>query len=157
MVRSCVRRRLVEILIVGGWLLGSVPAVAQQANEYDRTLARVIPLLPRPPDKIVVVDADASGRSLHEKLEHVEGFVTTGERVVYLVRQGETLQRAMKGPGIFDYALAITIWHEMAHIDGADEASARREEEALWQEYVRDGRVDVFRGLKYLTLLQARR
>ena len=157
MARRCVCRRLIEILIVGGWLFASGPAVAQQANEYDETVGRAVRLLPWPPDKIVVVDADTSGRSLHHSFQHVEGFVIHGDRVVHLVREGETLQRAMKGPGIFDFALAIIIWHEMAHIDGADEAKARRDEEALWQEYVRDGRVDLFRGLKYLKLLQARR
>ena len=120
-------------------------------------VARAVTLLPQRPDSIVLVDAGPGGRSVHRPLEHVEGFVTQGKRVVYLVRQGVTLQEAGKGPGIFDYALAIIIWHEMAHVDGADEAHARREEEALWQEYVVEGRVDAYRGLKYLKLLQARR
>jgi hypothetical protein len=136
MVRSWVHRRLVGILVVSAGLLGSAPAAAQQADEYDITLARVIRLLPRPPEKVVVIDADISGRSLHDKLQHVEGFVIRGERIVHLVRQSDTLQRALKGPGIFDYALAITIWHEMAHIDGADEATAQRAEEQLWTEFV---------------------
>jgi hypothetical protein len=137
MLRSPVRRRYVRILIVSAGLFGYAPIAAQQPNEYDRTLARVLRLLPRPPDTIVVVDADTSGRSLHRSLQHVEGFVIHGERVVRLVRQGETLQRAMKGGGIFDYALAIIVWHEMAHIDGADEAAARRADEQLWAEFVR--------------------
>ena len=88
---------------------------------------------------------------------HVEGFAINGKRVVYLVRQSDTLQRALKGPGIFDYALALTIWHEMAHIDGADEATARRAEEQLWTEFVLAGRVDQDRGMKYLALLKGRR
>jgi hypothetical protein len=156
MVRSCAHRRFVGILVVGAGLLGSVPAAAKQADEYDTTLARVIRILPRPPGKVVVVDADTGSQSLHQKLQHVEGFVTRGERVVYLVRQSDTLQRALKGPGIFDYALAITIWHEMAHIDGADEAKARRAEEQLWTEFVLAGHVDRVRGMKYLALLKKR-
>lgn len=155
MVRSWVHRRLVGVLVVSAGLLGSVPAVAQQAD--DITLARVMRLLPRPPEKVVVVDADTGGRSLHEKLQHVEGFAINGKRVVYLVRQSDTLQRALNGPGIFDYALAITIWHEMAHIDGADEATARKAEEQLWTEFVLAGRVDRVRGLRYLALLKNRR
>ena len=116
----------------------SDPSRPQRNNRTstDTTLARVIRLLPRPPEKVVMIDADTSGQSLHDKLQHVEGFVNPGRRVVYLVRQSDTLQRAMKGPGIFDYALALTIWHEMAHIDGADEATARRAEEQLWTEFV---------------------
>ena len=157
MVRSPVHTCLLGILIICAGLLGSVPAAAQQPNEYDLTVARVIRLLPRPPEKVVVIDADISGRALHDKLQHVEGFVIHGERIVHLVRQSDTLQRALKGPGIFDYALAITIWHEMAHIDGADEATARRAEEQLWTEFVVAGRVDRVRGMRYLALLKNRR
>ena len=156
MVRRRVHTCLLGILIICAGLLGAVPAAAQQPNQYDLTVARVIRLLPRPPEKVVVIDADISGRSLHDKLQHVEGFVIRGERIVHLVRQSDTLQRALKGPGIFDYALAITIWHEMAHIDGADEATARRAEEQLWTEFVVAGRVDRVRGMRYLTLLKNR-
>ncbi len=156
MVRSWVHRRLVGILVVSAGLLGSASAAPQQADECDITLARVIRLLPRPPEKVVVVDADTGGQSLHQKLQHVEGFAVNGKRVVYLVRQSDTLQRALKGPGIFDYALALTIWHEMAHIDGADEATARRAEEELWTEFVVAGRVDRVRGMRYLALLKKR-
>ena len=157
MVRSRIHTCRLGILIICAGFLGSAPAAAQQPHEYDLTVARVIRLLPRPPEKVVVIDADASGQPLHDKLQHVEGFVPYGTRVVYLVRQSDTLQHAMKGPGIFDYALALTIWHEMAHIDGADEATARRAEEQLWTEFVLAGRVDQVRGLKYLALLKKRR
>jgi hypothetical protein len=67
------------------------------------------------------------------------------------------LQAALKGPGIFDYALATIIWHEMAHIDGADEAAAQRAEEQLWTEFVLAQRVDRARGMQYLALLKRRR
>jgi hypothetical protein len=157
MVRSSGRWCLVEVLVVSGWLVASGPAAAQPASEYDQTLARVTRLLPRQPDRVVVLDADASGRSLHDKLQHVEGFITHGERVVYLVRQGETLQRAMTGAGIFDYVLATIIWHEMAHIDGANEPKARHAEEELWRQFVLERRVDGVRGMTYLGLLQKRR
>jgi len=82
--------------------------------------------------------------------------VTHGQRVVYLVRQGVTLQQALKGAGVFDYALATIIWHEMAHIDGADEATAQRAEEKLWTEFVVAGHVDRVRGMRYLALLKKR-
>jgi hypothetical protein len=157
MSRSCVHRRLVGFLIVSGWCCGSLPAAEPPAGAYDVTLARVLRLLPRQPDKLVVFDADTSGRALHDRLQHVEGFVTPGERIVHLVRQGETLRRAMKGAGIFDYVLATIIWHEMAHIDGANEANARRAEEDLWTEFVLARRVDSVRGLNYLVLLKKRR
>ena len=73
----------------------------------------------------------ADGSLEHMGKPKVEAFVKHGGRVVYLVRQGVTLQATLKGPGIFDYALATVIWHEMAHIDGADETAAQQAEEQL--------------------------
>jgi hypothetical protein len=132
-------------------------AVSADSGLYDETIARALRLLPRQPDKVIVVDADSGTRQLGERLQHVEAFVTHGERVVYLVRQGVTLQRALRGSGIFDYALATVIWHEMAHIDGADEAKAQCAEEQLWMQFVLARRVDSTLGLSYLALLEKRR
>jgi hypothetical protein len=47
--------------------------------------------------------------------------------------------------------------HEMAHIDGADEAGAQRREEGLWKRFVMDGRVDRVTALRYLKLMNDRR
>ncbi len=69
----------------------------QHADEYDTTVARVIRLLPRPPEKVVVIDADTSGQSLHDKLQHAEGFVNPGRRFVYLVRQSDTCGSGSRG------------------------------------------------------------
>ena len=117
---------------------------------------RALRLLPRQPDKIVVVERDERSHVRSGK-PYVEAFVNHGSRVVYLVRQGVTLQATLKGPGIFDYALATVIWHEMAHIDGADEAAAQEAEEQLWMEFVVAQRVDRTRGMRYLALLKKRR
>jgi hypothetical protein len=51
-----------------------------------------------------------------------------GERRV-LDLPGRALRGAQKGRGIFDYALAILIWDEMAHLAGADEREAQRKQE----------------------------
>ena len=53
-------------------------------------------------------------------------------------------------------ALAAIIWHEMAHLDGGDESEAQRQEELLWQRFVREGRIDRARGLNYLAILRKR-
>jgi hypothetical protein len=71
-------------------------------------------------------------------------------------RSSGMLRGAQKGRGIFDYALAILIWHEMAHLAGADEREAQRQQEDLWMAYVATGRVDTNRGLNYLALLKKR-
>jgi hypothetical protein len=52
--------------------------------------------------------------------------------------------------------LATVIWHEMAHLDGADERGARKEEEALWMRFVRDGVADQVTALRYLQALKRR-
>ena len=140
-------------------------------SAYDEAITRALRLLPRQPDKIEVVERDERSRVRRgtphvmdgedvedvKDVEDVEAFVNRGGRVVYLIRQGVTLQATLKGPGIFDYALATVIWHEMAHIDGADEVAAREAEEQLWMEFIVSQRVDRTRGMKYLALLKKRR
>jgi hypothetical protein len=142
-------------LAVLGTLLGFSPAQAGQ-NAYDDAIGRALHLLPRQPEKVVLVDRPERPQ-LHEGKPRAEAFVNNGGRVVYLVRQGATLQAALKKPGIFDYALATVIWHEMAHIAGADEAAAQQAEEQLWTDFVLAQRVDRARGMQYLTLLKKRR
>ena len=55
-----------------------------------------------------------------------------------------------------DYMLATIIWHEMAHLSGADEHGARKAEQELWTRYVRDGVCDQMTALRYLRALAAR-
>jgi hypothetical protein len=81
---------------------------------------------------------------------------TNGNGTVYLIEHGDLLRHAVKGPGIFDFAVAAIIWHEMAHLEGADETDAQCREETLWQEYVLERRVDGAVGLQYLALLRKR-
>ena len=52
--------------------------------------------------------------------------------------------------------LATVIWHEMAHLDGADERGARKAEEDLWVRFVRDGVADKLTALRYLNALKRR-
>lgn len=127
MLRGPVGRRALGSFPVAGALLGFSP-VGAHASSYDEAIARALRLLPRQPEKIVLVERPNTTH-LHEGKPNVEAFITQGGRVVYLVRQGVTLQGALKGPGVFDYGLAAIIWHEMAHIDGADESAARLVEE----------------------------
>jgi hypothetical protein len=105
----------------------------------------------------VVLDASHQPQALRRRIEEADAFVTFGETTVYLKKQGSTFQQALGGEGIADFALAIIIWHEMAHITGANEAQAQLQEEQLWREFVLGRRVDSSRGLKYLKLLQNRR
>ena len=152
---NAARHHVVEPLVLLGTLLGLSPVNAGP-SAYDEAVTRTLRLLPRQPDKIVVVERD-KGSHVRSGMPHLEAFVNHGSRVVYLIRQGVTLQATLKGPGIFDYALATVIWHEMVHIDGADEVGAQEAEEQLWMEFIVTQRVDGARGMRYLALLKKRR
>ena len=147
--------RVLGPLVFLGTVLGFLPVNAGP-SVYDEAVARALRLLPRPPEKIEVVERDERSHA-RNGTPHVEAFVNRGGRVVYLIRQGVTLQETLKGPGIFDYVLATVIWHEMAHIDGADEVAAQEAEEQLWMEFIVSQRVDRTRGMRYLALLKKRR
>jgi hypothetical protein len=54
------------------------------------------------------------------------------------------------------HALAAAIWHELAHVDGADERGARDREQMLWTTFVRDQRVDQMTALRYLSAISTR-
>ena len=155
MRRGAVCRRALGVVLVAGALVGSSPAGAE-VSPYDDAIARALRLLPRQPERIVLVER-AERPNLYKGKPKVEAFVNRGGKLVYLIRQGPTLQAALKRGGIFDYALAAIIWHEMAHIDGADEPVAQQAEEQLWKEFILANRVDRARGMRYLALLKGRR
>jgi hypothetical protein len=143
---------LVLLLVCGV----TVSATRTECAECDRVVARAVKLLPKQPSRVVVLDSDTVTPSLRLKLNGTEGFVTTGDPTVYLNKQGSTFAQALRGPGVWDCALAVIIWHEMAHLDGGDESEAQRQEELLWQRFVVEGRVDSARGLNYLAVLRKR-
>jgi hypothetical protein len=60
------------------------------------------------------------------------------------------------GDRFYEHVLASIIWHEMAHLDGADERGAQRAEEQLWTRFVRDGIFDQVTALRYLNALTKR-
>jgi hypothetical protein len=143
-----------------GWFCAA-SAFAQDVTgatgDTERAVRRALQQLPERPAHVAVIERTRA-RQLHPALTSgAEAFVPDGSTTIYLVRQGDTLQHAAAQGGIFEYALAIIIWHEMAHVAGAGELEAQDREEALWQQFVADGRVDRTRGTKYLALLKQRR
>jgi hypothetical protein len=148
-------QRVLGTVVLAGAFLGFLPTGAS-ANSSSEAVDRALRMLPRQPKKILIVERPTAPDQ-HAGKPRAEAFINLGEPTVYLVRQGATLQGALKGPGIFDYALAAIIWHEMAHIDGADEPAAQRAEEQLWKEFILARRVDSRLGMRYLALLQDRR
>jgi len=123
----------------------------------SRTLAAAIEMLPRPPERIVVVDTKELPPGKESSLRDLDAFVLRGSSVIYLRRQSETLRVAEYSGGPYVLMLAVVIWHEMAHAEGLDERQARQREEDLWTEFTRRGLVDSVVGLTYLAELQRRR
>ena len=156
-----------------GWLLSSVIVIGMAAtvpgaqadnpSAYDAAVSRAIALLPRRPIHVAVIDAEEAKPDVRETLLKLDAFtlrldaVTMDRsRVVYLVKQSTVLQEAAKGLRFYEHVLASIIWHEMAHLDGADERGARRAEEQLWTRFLRDGISDQVTALRYLNALAKR-
>jgi hypothetical protein len=155
-----------------GWLLCFVvvclaPAVSRAEDDNpsprDRAVSRAIALLPRHPIHVAVIDANEAKPGVTETLLKLDAFTLRSDAatmdrsgVVYLVKQSAVLQGAAKGSQFYEHVLASIIWHEMAHLDGADERGARRAEEQLWIRFVRDGVSDQLTALRYLNALTKR-
>ena len=138
-------------------LAWSVGPFAQEDSAYHRTIERVLTLLPKRPAQVVVVDTDQVAVDVRRALRRMEAFTVRGGRVVYVTAHSEVLRGALQGWSVHEHVLATIIWHEMAHIDGADEIEAQHREEALWIRYVMDERVDPGDGMRYLSGLKSRR
>jgi hypothetical protein len=122
-----------------------------------RILRLALEVLPRRPERIIVVDADAMPLALDKQTRDLDAFVPIGSRVIYLRRESATLIAAEYSGGPYSLMLAAVIWHEMAHAEGLDERHAQQREEDLWQQFVQRALVDSGVGLAYLDELRRRR
>jgi hypothetical protein len=133
------------------------PLHAREDSAYHGAVQNVLKLLPKRPAQVVIVDPNQAAGDVRSILLEIDAFVTKGGRVVYVSTNSPSLQGALKGWALHEHILATIIWHEMAHIDGANEIEAQRREEALWTEFVMLERVDRGDGMRYLEMLRARR
>src|SRR3954470_12838842 len=99
-------KRVLDLLLAVGLVGALFATAAPTAGPYDEAVKRAIKLLPKKPERVLVVDASRSMPRVDAHGRKVEAFVTHGDRTVYLVAQGDMLQHALKAPGIFDYAVA---------------------------------------------------
>ena len=156
------------VVIVGLSMVGPTPVVAADSQATgiivadgvtaceQRALTEAIRLLPRAPQRVAVIDAADASVDARRTLLRLDTFVTKGGAVVYVLRHSALLQGACRGSDFHRLALAAAILHELAHIDGADERTARIREQELWTSFVRDQRVDGTTGLRYLSALAQR-
>ena len=113
-------------------------------------------LLPKPPARVAVIDAEEAKPDVRETLRQLDAFVVKGNRVVYLTKQSVVLRGASQGSTLHSHMLAAIIRHEMAHAEGADEPEAQRRELDLWMQFVRDQKIDEVTALRYADLLRKR-
>lgn len=149
------------MVILGCAAAGPTPLGADSgkdgvAAQRERAIRAALDLLPRRPSRIAVIDPNDAKPDARQTLLNSDAFITRGGRVVYLTSHSEVLKGAETGSRLFVHMLASIIWHEMAHIDGADEREAQRREEGLWTRFVRDRQVDEVTALRYLKLLKGR-
>jgi hypothetical protein len=95
---------------------------------------------------------------VREYLLTLDAFIVRepSSSAIYVVEQSELLRGARAGSKVHVAMLAAVLWHEMAHLAGADERGARQAEDELWTGFVRDGIVDHMTGLRYLGALKDR-
>jgi len=133
-----------------------VAGTGPTASADREAIAAAVEMLPKRPVRIAVIDVTASRPELHDYLLSLDAFIVKGNGVIYLVQQSATLQGTRSRTTLFRAMLAAVIWHEMAHLDGADERGARQAEEELWRRFVRDGVADQVTALRYLQALRKR-
>jgi hypothetical protein len=127
------------------------------ATAEDATaIGRALRLLSRRPETVAVIDPDDATPEGQKIIAKAEAFIVKDARIVYVNRRSEALKGAREGYPIYAYMLACIIWHEMAHIDGADEREAQQKEEALWKRFLVEGRLDRTIALRYLKLMSDR-
>jgi hypothetical protein len=132
------------------WLIVTEGPAAADERE---ALVRALRLLPALPARVAVLDAEQARPDVKPTLLRLDAFVIRGRAEVYVVRQSGLLKCAMRRAPPCTHALAAVIWHELAHIEGADEREARRREEAQWTAFIRDQQVDAGAALRFLNAL----
>ena len=145
------------IVVLLLFLTSLAQVFAREDSPYHRTIERVLTMLPKRPAQVVIVDPNQAGVDVRSNLLRMDAFIIKGGRAVYLTSRSDVLQGALKGWALHEHILATIIWHEMAHIEGADEVEAQRREEALLTEYIISERVDRVEAMRYLATLKGRR
>jgi hypothetical protein len=119
-------------------------------------IAAAVALLPEAPVRIAVIDVTQNRPPVRDYLLTLDAFTVKGNAVIYIVQQSQLFKEARAGSALHRTMLATVLWHEMAHLSGADERAARKAEETLWMQFVRDGLADQVTGLRYLRALTRR-
>lgn len=118
-----------RILLIA--LLLIVPAAAWGKSPGDVRIRTALDWLPRQPDvPIEVIDVDRITARIGREVRTACAFVIRGVRRIYVSSKCPVYRDADRN-ALDAIGLAAVIGHEMAHLDGADEVTARQVEETL--------------------------
>jgi hypothetical protein len=135
---------------------GTPATVVEAPASAQAAIRRALKLLPRRPLQVSVVGEEKVGPDSRERFWRSEAFFSKGSPIVYVTSHSPVLQAAQQGSAVHVHALAAIIWHEMAHIEGADEPAAQKQEETLWTRFIRDDRIERVDALRYLKAMSER-
>jgi hypothetical protein len=154
-------RAVAGLLAVGALSIEAAAAGGRTQIDAPRdavpAIREALRLLPRAPSHVRVVAEDQISPEFQVRFRRAEAFVSRGHPVVFVTSHSPILRAAVHGSTPHVYALATILWHEMAHLDGADEAEAQRQEELLWTRFLLGDHLDRLAGLRYLKTLHDRR
>ena len=135
----------------------------EPTRSVQDVLRDALAILPEQPAYVSVIDVDAQEDSgVRKALRRLEAFTLPGKPGVYVSLHGATFQRLLgtRDRRIYSFdthVLAAIVWHEMAHLAGADETGAQAREETLWKDFMRDGRVETELALRQMEIYASRR
>ncbi len=143
---------LLAALVVSG---GFVPtADARQALPPSSTLTTVVDqalvLLGQPRQPVVIFDPAQYDADRRAKLEAYEAFVFAKRPEIYLNRRGRASAEALSGRPDGVYVVAAILAHELAHLQGKDEAGALEAEERCVYRFMKEGKIPVDVALAHL-------
>ena len=129
----------------------------------EEVMAAALSLLPEQPAYVSLIDVHAQeDQRIRQALRPLEAFTLAGKKGVFVNVHGAALRRAMLARDericrLDVHVLAAIVWHEMAHIAGADEAGAQAREEELWEQFLGERQVDAELGLRQMQIYSSRR
>jgi hypothetical protein len=130
------------------------------ADAERRAVAAALELVPRSSTyEVVIIDPDLTADPA--AIRRLDAFTVREpdgrlRPRVYLNRESSLLREAARGVDFHIKALAAVIVHEIAHLDGGSEQTAREAEQRFFQDLVARGLVPQLDGMRYLSLLRER-
>jgi hypothetical protein len=124
----------------------TLPSSSALTTVVDQALS----LLGQPRQPVVIFDPAQYDASRRAKLEAYEAFIVAKQPEIYLNRRGQASADALSGRPDGVYVVAAILAHEMAHLEGKDEAGALEAEERCVYRFMKEGKIPVDVALAHL-------